>query len=72
MVIKIVICLALLTPIKQTFAKPRFSEAGRESLDQHHAMGRRHLHAKVAAPWWWSADYSPVRRRRPVHNKLDP
>ncbi|KAH0450937.1 hypothetical protein IEQ34_021629 [Dendrobium chrysotoxum] len=27
---------------------------------------------KETKAWWWSGDYSCVKKRRPVHNSLDP
>ncbi|KAA8530160.1 hypothetical protein F0562_004869 [Nyssa sinensis] len=73
LVIKVVILVSLLSKQQTTAARPPCS-SGVEGLwdhDQHRQMGRR-MDRQVKVSWWLSEDYSLPRRRRPIHNNLDP
>ncbi|PKU77022.1 hypothetical protein MA16_Dca001628 [Dendrobium catenatum] len=39
----------------------------KQSPKRNQNIGRKETKA-----WWWSGDYSCVKKRRPVHNGLDP
>lgn len=69
-VLKMMICLALLGQY-QTYAARYHLSVVMESKYQN-LPRKRNMKVEEAISLRWTEDYSLPRRRRPVHNKLDP
>lgn len=70
LVLKMMICLSLLSQSQTLAARPHFS--GLMGLQDPPKQIRRLVKDQLTVPWWWSEDYTQARRRQPVNNKLDP
>ncbi|KAK1272038.1 hypothetical protein QJS04_geneDACA004235 [Acorus gramineus] len=66
--------LILMVVSHSMFHQQQTAEGVAEVGAQHHrpTTGKRHVAVREEKSWWWSGDYAAVRRRRPVHNRLDP
>ncbi|KAG5534788.1 hypothetical protein RHGRI_022784 [Rhododendron griersonianum] len=75
-VIKVVICLTLLIGKKNVLAEGQqyhyHSGTNQQPWDQHQLRGRTVHRKEAAAGWWLTEDYSHPRRRRHVHNDVQP